>query len=439
MQGTPFIPAIFLAATAAWGQIELTPRVTSITVFASGGARVETESPAPTATGEVCWLNLPLDALRKPGHDPQIELSPASLFDGPPRFGNAGRPQTVIATDIAGLLAANTGAVVEVRASGTNEFFRGRLKLAGELAMIEEATNRAVAIAIPAITVVRRLDGALHTHRQTIQPVPALLARCVSTNTPLNVRLAYTLPDVRWSPAYELAASGAATARLTLLAQIEGDVSRLRGAPARFALAPGEAAWEATEIAGAKTVLFSEDAPCERLARVVIPDRPDAPAVARTTLRLHNNTSRSWPAAPVGAIMFPATASGSAVMVDLDEATPLRVDRRVKEISRRVVGPPAAAPREEVLAVATLFLSNGASSPLRALVLRAVPNVVEETVPPATVERDAAGARWLRWELDVPAGRPVVLQMRYRAWAKPESPGEAVTPPATEKKLLPPH
>jgi hypothetical protein len=433
MQGTPYIPVIFLAATAAWGQIELTPRLTSVTLFASGGARVEMEGPAPTATGAVCWLNLPFDELSRPGYTAPIELSPATLFDGPPHLGVSERPQTLIATDIAGLLAANTGAVVEVRAGGTNELYRGRLKLSGDLALIEETTNHTVAIATPAVTVVRRLDGPLRTQRQTTRPAPALLATCVSTNTPLNVRLAYVLPGVRWLPAYELAPSGPAVMRLTLLAQTEGGIARLRGVPARFALAPDAAAWDATEIGEKKTVLFSEDVPCERFARVMIPDRPDAPATARTTLRLVNRSNQPWPAALLGATLFPATASGGAAVVDLDEPAPLRVDRRVKEISRRMAGPPVAPPREEVLAVATVFLSHGGPSPLRARVSCPMPNVVEETVPPAMLERDAAGARWLRWDVEVPPGKPAVLQMRYRAWAKPESPSETAAPGAEKK------
>ena len=434
MQGTPLIPVIFFIASAAWGQIELKPRMTSVTVFADGGARVVMEGPAPTTTGEVCWLSLPFDALRKPGHNPQIELSPATLFDGPPRFGTSDRPQTLIAMDIAGLLAANTGAFVEVLAGGTNEFFHGRLKLSGDLALIEEGTNRSVAVAVPSITVVRRLDGPLRTRLQTSRPVPALLARCVSTNTPLNVCLAYTLPAVRWSPAYELTANDPATMRLTLLAQTEGDFSRLRGLPARFALAPGGVAWDAPEIAPGKTVLFSEEASCERLARVVIPDRPDAPVVARTTLRLANRTNQLWPAAPWGAVVFPATAPGGVATLDLDEIAPLRVDRRVKEISRRMAGPPTAAPREEILAVATIVLSQGGPSPMRALVLCGAPTVVEETIPLAMMERDPAGARRLRWELDVPPGKPVVLQMRYRVWARDLPAAETLTPPSTERK-----
>ena len=180
--------------------------------------------------------------------------------------------------------------------------------------------------------------------------------------------------------------------------------------------------------------MFSEEAPCERLARVAIPDRPDAPAVARTTLRLANRTNQPWPAAPWGALAFPATAPGGVATLDMDETAPLRVDRRVKEINRRMAGPPTAAPREEVLAVATIVLSQGGPSPMRALVLCAAPNVVEETIPPAMTERDAAGARRLRWELEVPPGKPVVLQMRYRVWVKDAPAAETVTPPSTEKK-----
>ncbi|MFA5191719.1 MAG: hypothetical protein WC740_13390, partial [Verrucomicrobiia bacterium] len=294
MQGTLFIATVFLAAASAFGQIELTSRVVSVTLFANGGARVETESALPPATGEVCWLNIPLGSLRAPGHDPQIELSPVTLFNGPARFGTTARSRNAFATDMTGLLAANTGAFVEVRA-GTNEFFKGRLRLSGELALIEEATNRTVAVAVSAISVLRRLDGTLRTQRDTTEPIPALLATCVRTNAASSIRLSYTLPGVRWSPMYELATNSATTARLTLQARLEGDFTMLRGAPARFVLKPGEPAWEAAEISGKITTLFSEDVPCERLAHVVMLDRPDAPALVHTALRLGNRTNRSWP------------------------------------------------------------------------------------------------------------------------------------------------
>ena len=421
MQGTPFIAAVVFAATTAFGQIELTSRVVSVTVFASGGARVETESAVPAATGEVCWLNVPLESLRAPGHDPQIELSPATLFDGPARFGKAARFRDTFATDMTGLLAANTGAFVEVRA-GTNEFFKGRLKLSGELALIEEATNRTVAVAVSAISVLRRLDGTLRTQRETSDPIPALLAACISTNGASSVRLTYTLPGPRWSPVYELATNTATTARLTLLAQLEGDVAALRGVPARFAFKPGDAAWETAEIAGKKTTLFAEDAPCERLAHVVMLDRQDAPALIHTALRLGNRTGRAWPPAPLGTLVFPATAPGGVAMLVLEETAPLRINRRVREISRHPARqtPAGAGPLDEILAVGTITLLNETSAPLRTLLLRAAPDVVEETAPPAIAERDAGGSRWLRWELGLPPRQPVTLEIRYRALVKPE-------------------
>ena len=114
MQGTPFIAIVFLTAACAFGQIELTSRVVGVTLFANGGARVETESALPPGTGEVCWLNIPLESLRSPGHDPQIELSPVTLFNGPARFGTTARSRNAFATDMTGLLSANTGALVEV-------------------------------------------------------------------------------------------------------------------------------------------------------------------------------------------------------------------------------------------------------------------------------------------------------------------------------------
>ena len=421
MQGTPFIAAVVLAATSVFGQIELTSRVVGVTLFASGGARVETESAAPTATGGVCWLNVPLAALLAPGHDPKIELSPATLFDGPARMGHVTRHRTVFATDMAGLLAANTGAFVEVR-SGTNEFFKGKLKLSGDLALIEETTNRTVAVATSAISVLRRLDGTLRTQREAGEPMPALLATCVATNGLSNVRLAYTLPDLRWSPSYELATNTPATARLVFLARLEGHTAALRGVPAKFALAPGEATWDAAEIGENKTVLFSEDAPCERLAQVVMPDQLDVPALVHTALRLVNRTHRAWPAAPLGVVAFPATAPGGVAMLVLEENAPLRLNRRVKEISRRPARqtPVGAGPLDEILAVGTITLLNEASTPLRTLLLRAAPDVVEETAPQAAVERDASGGRWLRWEISAPPRQPVTIEFRYRALVKPE-------------------
>jgi hypothetical protein len=422
MQGTPFIIVIVLAATAAFGQMELTSRVASVTFFASGGARVETESALPPATGEVCWLNVPLDSLRAAGHDPQIELSPATLFDGPARFGKTSRPHRALATDMNGLLAANTGAVVEVRA-GTNEFFKGHLKLAGELALIEEATNRTVAVAVSTISVLRRLDGPLHTQRETTEPTPALLATCIATNGASSARLAYTLPGLRWSPAYELATNTPTTARLTLQVKLEGDFAPLRGVPARFVLQPGEAAWETAEISEKKTALFSEDVPCERLAHVVMLDRSDAPALVHTALRLSNRTNRVWPAAPLGTTVIPATASGGVAMVVLEESAPLRVSRRIREINRHPAKQPPAGtgPLDEILAVGTITLLNESPARLRTLVLRAAPDVVEETAPSAIPERDAAGARWLRWEMNLPPREPVTLEFRYRAMVKPEA------------------
>ncbi|MFA6563618.1 MAG: hypothetical protein WCV00_17060 [Verrucomicrobiia bacterium] len=421
MQGTLFIAAVFLAASSAFGQIELTSRVVNVTVFATGGARVETESAAPAATGEVCWLNLPLESLRGPGHDPQIELSPTTLFDGPARLGKAARPHSTFATDMTGLLAANTGALVEVR-SGTNEFFKGKLKLSGELALIEEATNRTVAVAVSAISVLRRLDGTLRTQRETSEPIPALLATCISTNGASSVRLSYTLPGLRWSPVYELATNAPTTARLTLLARLEGDFAALRAVPVRFVLKPGEPMWEAAEISGKTTALFSEDVPCERLAHVVILDRLDAPALVHTALRLSNRTSRAWPPAPLGTMIFPATAPGGVAMLVSEETAPLRLNRRVREISRHAARqtPVGAGPLDEILAVGMITLLNETSAPLRTLVLRAAPDVVEETAPAAITERDAAGARWLRWEMNLPPREPVTLEFRYRALVKPE-------------------
>ncbi len=421
MQGTLFIAAIFLAVSSAFGQIELTLRVVSVTILASGGARVETESTAPAATGEVCWLNLPLESLRAGTHDPQIELSPTTLFDGPARFGKAARPHSTFATNMAGLLAANTGAFVEVR-SGTNEFFKGKLRLSGELALIEDATNRTVAVAVSAISVLRRLDGTLQTQRETNEPIPALLATCVSTNSESSVRLSYMLPGLRWSPAYELATNTPTTARLTLLAQLEGDFTTLREVPVRFVAKPNEPAWEAAEIAGKKTALFAEDVPCERLAHVVMLDRPDAPALVHTALRLSNRTSRAWPPAPLGTIMFPATAAGGVAMLVLEETASLRLNRRVREISRHPARqtPVGAGPLDEILAVGMITLLNESSAPLRTLVLRAAPDVVEETAPAAIPERDASGARWLRWEMNLPSHQPVTLEFRYRALVKPE-------------------
>lgn len=421
MQGTPFIAIVFLTAACAFGQIELTPRVVSVTLFANGGARVETESAMPATTGEVCWLNVPLASLRSPGHDPQIELSPVTLFNGPARFGTIAQPRNALATDMTGLLAANTGAFVEVRA-GTNELFKGRLKLSGELALIEEATNRTVAVAVSTISVLRRLDGTLRTQRETNEPIPALLATCVSTNAASKIRLSYTLPGLRWSPAYELSTNTATTARLTLQAQLEGDFTMLRGALARFVLKPDEPAWEVAEITGKTTILFSETVPCERIAHAVILDRPDAPALVHTALRLRNYTNRSWPPAPLGKTMLPATAIREAIVHVLEEPAPLRLNCRIREISRYPARqtPAHAGPLDEILAVGTITLLNETSAPLRTLVLRAAPDVVEETSPAAAMERDASGARWMRWDINVPPYQWAPLEFRYRALVKPE-------------------
>ncbi|MBI5395675.1 MAG: hypothetical protein HZA91_10300 [Verrucomicrobia bacterium] len=421
-----FIAAAVVAAASASAQIELTSRVTRVTVFASGGAWVEMEGAMPTATGPVCWLDLPFDALRRSGREVQVELSPASLFDGPGRLGTVAQQRRVTARDIAGLLAANAGTTVEIGA-GTNGLFRGRLRLAGELALIEEATNRTVAVSVASVSVVRRLDGPLRTEHEVAETMPILLARCVNTNAPGPLRLSYSLPDLRWSPAYELATNGAATARLTLRARIEGSVPGLGQTRGRFALAPNGPGWEVAEVGQGSPVLFEEDVPCERLAQVVLLDDPKAPVMAHPALRLANRGAQPWPAGPAGRLAMPLTPAGGSALVVLEEAAPLRVDRRVKEISRRPAADGSA--REEVLAVGSVTLANPSPWPVRALVLRAAPAVVEETSPRAVEERDAAGGRWLRWEMDVPAGRPVTLELRYRTvtGAQPAA-GETRTP-----------
>lgn len=416
MQGTPLITlAALFAAVSASAQVDLTSRVTAITVFASGGAFVEMESSAPPTTGLVCWTDLPFDSLRKAGRAALVDLAPASLFDGPGRLGAVSRQRTATAHDIAGLLAANAGTKVEIGA-GTNGFFRGRLRLAGELALVEEATNRTVAVAVASVSVMRRLDGPLLTEREVTETLPALLAQCVSTQAAGPVRLNCSLPDARWLPSYELATNGTATARLTLRAHIEGSMPDLRQARGRFSLAPDGPWWGVAGVGEGAPVLFADDVPCERLAQVVLLDDLKAPVLAHPALRLSNRGARPWPAGPAGRLAMPFTPPGASALLVLDDPTPLRVDRRVKEISRRPA-PPAAdgSTREEVLAVGNVTLSNTASSPVRALVLRAAPTVVEETSPRAVEERDAGGTRWLRWELDVPPGRPVTLEFRFRA------------------------
>jgi hypothetical protein len=132
---------------------------------------------------------------------------------------------------------------------------------------------------------------------------------------------------------------------------------------------------------------------------------------------------RDWPAAPLGAAMFSATVAGGVALHVLEERAPLRVGRRVREIGRQPARqiPSDSDPLDEVLAVGSITLLNEASAPLRTLLLHAAPDGVEETAPTAVPERDAAGARWLRWELDVPPREPVTLEFRYRAWVKPEA------------------
>jgi hypothetical protein len=152
-------------------------------------------------------------------------------------------------------------------------------------------------------------------------------------------------------------------------------------------------------------------------------DRSDAPALVHTALRLSNRTNRVWPAAPLGTTVIPATASGGVAMVVLEESAPLRVSRRIREINRHPAKQPPAGtgPLDEILAVGTITLLNESPARLRTLVLRAAPDVVEETAPSAIPERDAAGARWLRWEMNLPPREPVTLEFRYRAMVKPEA------------------
>lgn len=437
MQGTPFIAAALLAAASASAQIELTSRVTALTVFASGGAFLEMESSAPPATGLVCWTDLPFDALRKPGRLPLIELSPAGLFDGPGRLGAIARQRTVAAHDIAGLLAANDGTTVEIGA-GTNGLFRGRLRLAGELALVEEATNRTVAVAVASVSVVRRLDGPLRTEREVAETLPALLAHCIRPQATCPVQLSCSLPDTRWSPIYELATNGVATARLALRARIEGSTPGLRQARGRFTLTPNGPSWDVPDVGDGAPVLFTDDVPCERLVQVVLLEDLKSPVLAHPALRLSNRGAQPWPAGPAGRLAMPFTPPGGSALLVLDETTPLRVDRRVKEISRRPA-PPAldGTAREEVLAVGNVTLTNTSSWPLRALVLRASPHTVEETSPRAVEERDGAGGRWLRWELDVPPGREATVEFRYRAVTPPSPahPSGTVPPPAAPRAV----
>ncbi|MCX7825971.1 MAG: DUF4139 domain-containing protein [Verrucomicrobiae bacterium] len=429
MQGKPLVAIVCLAVMRASAQTELAWGATNVIVFATGGARVECESVRPVATGEVCWLDLPFASLQKPGHDPRIELSPAAVFDGPARFGELARRRATAATNMISLLAANVGARVEVRA-GTNECFRGLLRLSGELALIEETTNRTVGVAASAVSVLRRLDGPLRTENETVERVPALVARCISTNCPTGVRLAYTLGDARWSPVYELATNGTTTVRLTLRARLEGNLTGLSKVRTRLALAPEGPAWELTDLDNGNPALFSENVPCESLVQVILLDSAEAPPLVHPALRLVNRTSSPWPAAPLGKLAFPATPPGGVGMVVLEESAPLRVERRIKEISRRPAPRSSEGEaRDEVRAVGTIVLTNLSPSPLRALVLRASPGAVEETVPPAAHERDAAGGRWLRWETNVPAHGQVVLEFSYRALLR--------APPAKETNRQP--
>jgi hypothetical protein len=80
-----------------------------------------------------------------------------------------------------------------------------------------------------------------------------------------------------------------------------------------------------------------------------------------------------------------------------------------------------AGPLDEILAVGMITMLNETSTPLRTLVLRGAPDVVEETAPSAVTERDAAGGRWLRWEINLPPREQVTLEFRYRALVKPEA------------------
>lgn len=434
MQGTPFIVIALISAATATAQIELKSRAAAITVFATGGAVVEMEGNIPPATGLVCWTDLPFDALRKGGTTAQVSLAPTSLFDGPAQLGTVARQRTVTARDIAGLLAANANTQVEIGA-GTNGLFRGRLRLAGELALVEEKTNRTVAVAVSSVSVVRRLDGPLRTEHEVTETLPALLATCVSTQAAGPVRLNLSLPDTRWSPSYELAAGGAETARLTLRARLEGEAPELRQTRGRFALTPNGPFWDVASVGDAAPVLFAEDVPCERLAHVVVLNDLKAPVLAHSAIRLFNRTAQSWPAGPAGRLTMPFTPSGGTVLLVLAEPAPLRVDRRVREISRRPapIAPDGSA-RDEVLAVGNVTLVNAGPAPVRTLVLCAMPTVVEETSPHAVEQRDASGTRWLRWELDVASNQPAVLEFRYR---EVTSPASAPSGPAASPSGLP--
>ena len=431
MQGKLFILVLCLATVSACAQTELAWCATNVTVFTSGGARVECESVRPVCTGDVCWLDLPLASLQKAGHDPQIELSPATLFDGPAWFSELVRQRSTAAINMIGLLAANTGTVVEVCA-GTNGCFRGRLSLSGELALVEEATHQTVAVAVSAVSVLRRIDGPLRARNEMAERTSALEARCVDTNCPSAVRLAYTLPDARWSPTYELMTNSPTTARLTLRARLEGDFTGLHNVRTTLALAPAGPAWELAGIANGNPVLFSEDVPCEHLVQVIILDRLEAPPLVHPALRLANRTRSTWPAAPWGNVAFPATSPGGVAMLVMEDDAPLRVNRRIKEISRRSASQSSnAEPRDEVRAVGTIALTNSTPSPLRTLVLRAAPGTIEETAPPAVQERDARGDRWLRWEVSVPASGQLLLEFSYRALEKAQPAKETNRQPTT--------
>ncbi len=423
--------AVLFTAASASAQMELASRVSSATVLATGGATIEMESGLPSATGAVCWLDLPFDALRKPGREVLVDLSPANLFDGPARLGAVTQRQTRAARDIAGLLAANAGTLVEIGA-GTNGVLRGRLQLSGELALVEEKTGQMVAVSVASVSVVRRLDGPLRTEREVTETLPALVARCVSTDDPGLVRFSYSLQDARWSPRYELTPSAPGTARLAMRARLEGALPGLRQARVSFSLAGGGPKWDVENVTEDSPVLFAEDAPCERLVQVVVLDNIAAPALAHPALRLVNGGAQPWPAGPAGRLSLPYTPPGGSALLVTDEAAPLRVDRRVKEISRRPA-PPAAdgMARDEVLAVGSVILTNGSSSPVRALVLRTAPTVCEEASPRAVEERDAGGGRWLRWELDVPANGQAMLEFRYRAVTTTQPVQPPTAPPKT--------
>ena len=199
----------------------------------------------------------------------------------------------------------------------------------------------------------------------------------------------------------------------------------LRGVPARFVLKPGEPAWEVAEISGKTTTLFSENVPCERLAHAVILDRPDAPVLVHTALRLGNYTNRPWPPAPLGRTMLPATQPREVVVHVLEEPAPLRLSRRIREISRP---PPPGKPRWAPVRSMKSWRSARSRCSTRhprhcaRWCCAAAPDVVEETAPAAAMERDAAGARWMRWEISVPPYQWAPLEFRYRALAKPEPP-----------------